>query len=152
MKKNCLLRGGSDFEVLNTFALALAIHNLRNIMHPKEFIRSVSPEDVFIRGTYVFSYKFYQIVQNKGPFNAGFFLTSTAEKTKTQGQNSRKKLNLWEDFPSHVQNSRKILKFIKKFLKTQNFQRGGSFYAIFIDKYFQKHKKLEKFAIILSKF
>ena len=35
------------------------------------------------------------------------FLTPPAERTKTQVQNSRKKLNLWEDFPSHLQNSRK---------------------------------------------
>ena len=41
---------------------------------------------------------------------AGFFLTSVAEKTKTQAKNSRKKLNLREDFPSNCENSRnKIL-------------------------------------------
>ena len=49
---------------------------------------------------------------------SGFFLTSALKKIKTQGQNSSKKLKektqLWEDFPSHVQNSRKKLKFIKK--------------------------------------
>ena len=37
-----------------------------------------------------------------GLSNAGFFSTPPAKKTKAQGQKSRKKLNLWEDFPSHV--------------------------------------------------
>ena len=40
-------------------------------------------------------------------FTTGFFLTPAAEKTKTQEKNSRKKLNLWEDFPSNLENSRK---------------------------------------------
>ena len=40
-----------------------------------------------------------------GFYIAGLFLTPPVEKTKTQAKNST--LNLWEDFPSHVQNSRK---------------------------------------------
>ena len=91
------------------------------------------------------------------PFSTGFFLTPPAEKTKTQGQNSSKKLKEKTQplgglsLPcAKLKKKTKIHK--KNFLKTQNFQRGGSFYAIFIDKYFQKHKNLEKFAMILSKF
>ena len=48
-----------------------------------------------------------------------FFLTPAAEKTKTQektqAKNSRKKLNLSEDFPSKSENSKKKkLKFLLK--------------------------------------
>ena len=50
-----------------------------------------------------------------------FYLTPAAEKTKTQEKNSsqelKKKLNLWEDFPSKLEKSRKKLKFL---LKTKN--------------------------------
>ena len=68
------------------------------------------------------------------------FLTPAAEKTKTQGQNSRKKLNLWEDVPSHMQNSRKKLKLIKFSPQNSNFSKGQHFLYHFINKYFQKHK------------
>ena len=81
---------------------------------------------------------------------AGFFLTPAAEKTITQGQNSRKKLSLWEDVPSQMQNSRKKLKLMK--FSPQNFQMGSTFYTIFIYKYFQKHKNIEKFAMICQNF
>ena len=53
---------------------------------------------------------------------------------------------------SYAKLKKRKIEFIKNSLKTQNFQRGGSFYAIYIDKYFQKQKNLEKFEIILSKF
>jgi len=57
-----------------------------------------------------------------------FFLTPAAEKTKTQGQNSSKKLkeklNLWEDVPSHLQNSRKKLNFMKLSHQNSKFSKG----------------------------
>ena len=50
------------------------------------------------------------------PLMQAFFSTPPAKKTKTQGQNSSKKLKknlkLWEDSPSHMQNSRKKLNFM----------------------------------------
>ena len=56
-----------------------------------------------------------------------FFLTPAAEKTKTQGQNSSKKLNLWEDVPSHMQNSRKKLNFMKLSHQNSKFSKGWRF-------------------------
>ena len=63
----------------------------------------------------------------------GFFLTTATEKTKTQEKNSSQKLNIWEDFPSKIENSRKKRIFL---FKTQLCQGGGTFYAIFIAKFF----------------
>ena len=72
-----------------------------------------------------------------------FFLTPPAEKTKTQGQNSSKKLKEKTQplggLSLPYAKLKKKTKIYKKFLcKTQNFQRGGTFYTIFINKYFQK--------------
>ena len=51
-----------------------------------------------------------------------------------------------------MQNSRKKLKFMKFYLKTQNFQRGESFYTIFIDRYFQKQENCNDIVKILRFF
>ena len=61
----------------------------------------------------------------------GFFLTPAAEKTKTQGQNSSKKLNLWEDVPSHLQNSRKKLKLMKFFPYLEKYRQNWVFFLSF---------------------
>ena len=85
-------------------------------------------------------------------FKAGFFFWHRPPKKlklkdKTQAKNSRKKLNLWEDFPSHVQNSRKKLKFIKKFLQNSKFSKGWLFLCHF---YWQIFSKTEKFRKICN--
>ena len=77
---------------------------------------------------------------NTNPLPHAFFLTPAAAKAKTHAKNSRKKLNLWEDFPSKLENSRKKLRFL---LKTKDIQRGGTFYAIFIANFFSNKWKLE---------
>ena len=67
--------------------------------------------------------------------NTGFFLTSAAEKTKTQGQNSSKKLK-----EKTQPLGATLLKFEKLKKKTHylaKFSRGTPKYAIFITKYFQ---------------
>ena len=77
---------------------------------------------------------------------AGFFLTLPAEKTKTQGQNSSKKLKE-KTQPSgglslpcaKLKKKTKIHK--KNFLKTQNFQRGGFFMPFLLTNIF-KNKKI----------
>ena len=56
-----------------------------------------------------------------------FFLTPPSEKTKIQRQNSRKKLNVSEDFPSRMQTSRKKLKFMKFSPQNSKFSKGWNF-------------------------
>ena len=53
-----------------------------------------------------------------------------------------------------MQNSRKKLNFMKLSLQNSklNFHRGGAFYTIFINKYFQKQEKMIKFAMICQNF
>ena len=83
-----------------------------------------------------------------------FFLTPAAEKTKTQGQNSSKKLK--EKTQPLGGRSLPYAK-LKKKTKTHEifssklkiFKRGSTFYTIFINKYFKKHKNIKKFAMIL---
>ena len=87
-------------------------------------------------------------IKSKYCCSAGFINTGRL-KNKTQEKKSRKKLNLWEDFLSKLENSRKKLKFP---LKTQNFLRGGTVYVIFINKIFQKVEFFESFVSIFSKF
>ena len=48
-----------------------------------------------------------QLIAMVGGFLQALFLTPAAEKTKTQAENSRKKLNLWEDFPSKLETQEK---------------------------------------------
>ena len=77
------------------------------------------------------------------------FLTSAAEKTQPQAENSSQKLKektqpLGGLSLKCAKLKKKNYNSLKNFLKTQNFQRGGSFYAIFIDKYFQKTEKFRK--------
>ena len=69
---------------------------------------------------------------------AGFFLTSAAEKTKTQGQNSSKKLK-----EKTQPLGATLLKFVKTQEKNSSFSqisRGTPKYTIFIAKYFQKRE------------
>ena len=86
-----------------------------------------------------------------------FFLTPAAKKNKSQGQNSSKKL---KEKNQPLGGRSLPYEKLKKKTKTQEIfssklkiSKGGStFYTIFINKYFQKHKNIEKFAMILSKF
>ena len=71
-----------------------------------------------------------------------FFLTSVAKKLKlkhkTQAKNSRKKTStLGRHFPPFKRNSRKKLIFSQKILRTEKISWGTSFYAVFVNKYFQ---------------
>ena len=72
----------------------------------------------------------------------GFFFTPPAEKTKTQRQNSSKKLNLWEDFPSHVQNSRKKIKFIIKISSKLKIFKGVALFMPFLLTNIFKNRKI----------
>ena len=65
---------------------------------------------------------------------AGFFLTLATEKTKTQGQNSSKKLSL-SGLGSHLT---QIGKTQGKNSSCSQISRGTPKYTIFIAKYFQK--------------
>ena len=67
-----------------------------------------------------------------------FFLTSAAEKTKTQGQNSSKKLK-----EKTQPLGATLLQFVKTQEKNSSFSkisRGTPKYTIFITKYFQKRE------------
>ena len=75
-----------------------------------------------------------------------FFLTSAAEKTKTQGQNSSKKLK-----EKTQPLGATLLKFVKTQEKNSSFgqiSRGAPKYAIFITKYFQKREDFGKILIL----
>ena len=76
---------------------------------------------------------------------SGFFLTSTAEKTKTQGQNSSKKLK-----EKTQPLGATLLQFVKTQEKNSSFSkisRGTPKYTIFITKYFQKREHFGTFLI-----
>ena len=90
----------------------------------------------------------------------GFFLTSAAEKTKTQGQNSSKKLK-----EKTQPLGATLLQFVKTQEKNSSFSkisRGTPKYTIFITKYFQKRehfgncfnffKKIKKKPLVRLKF
>ena len=67
-----------------------------------------------------------------------FFLTSAAEKTKTQGQNSSKKLK-----EKTQPLGATLLQFVKTQDKNSSFSkisRGTPKYTIFTNKYFQKRE------------
>ena len=74
--------------------------------------------------------------------NPGFFLTPAAEKTKTQAQNSREKTQGKNStsgghLPPFKRNSRKKLNFTYVSLGTEKISWCTTFYAIFVNKYFQ---------------
>ena len=75
------------------------------------------------------------LVESSSP---GFFLTPPAEKTKTQGQNSSKKLK-----EKTQPLGATLLQFVKTQGKNSSFSkisRGTPKYTIFITKYFQKRE------------
>ena len=76
-------------------------------------------------------------------YNPGFFLTPAAEKNKTQGQNSSKKLK-----EKTQPLGATLLQFVKTQEKNSSFSkisRGTPKYAIFITKYFQKREHFGNF-------
>ena len=78
-----------------------------------------------------------------------FFLTSAAEKTKTQGQNSSKKLK-----EKTQPLGATLLQFVKTQEKNSSFSkisRGTPKYAIFIAKYFQIGEHFGIFLVFLKK-
>ena len=75
----------------------------------------------------------------KGPVHQAFFITSAAEKTKTQAENSRKKLNLKEALSSFYKKLKKKHNFTENFPKTKKFSLGTTFNAVIVNKYFQFH-------------
>ena len=97
-------------------------------------------ERVSILGTYNdSSQSWFQKQKRIEKGKTGFFVTSTAEKTKTQGQNSSKKLK--EKLKEKTQPlGATLLKFVKTQEKKSFSQisRGTPKYTIFIAKYFQK--------------
>ena len=70
-----------------------------------------------------------------------FFLTSVDEKTKTQAQNSSQKLTEKTQPQGGIflllRETQEKTQFSQKILKTEKFSWGTSFYAIFVNKYFQ---------------
>ena len=73
--------------------------------------------------------------------NPGSFFTPAAEQTKTQGQNSSKKLK-----EKTQPLGATLLQFVKTQEKNSSFSkisRGTPKYAIFITKYFQKREHFE---------
>ena len=70
-------------------------------------------------------------------FIAGFFLTSVAQKTKTQAQNSGQKLKLREALSSLSEKLKKKLNFSQKFLKTEKNHGVPLWMPFFVNKYFK---------------
>ena len=70
-------------------------------------------------------------------YTTGFFLTSAAEKTKTQAQNSSQKLKEKTQPQGGtfllLRETKKTPQFYPKNLKTETFSWGTSFYAIFVN-------------------
>ena len=79
--------------------------------------------------------------------NTGFFLTPAAEKTKTQEKNSSQKLKeKTQHLGGFSLQFRKLKKKTEFSSQNSKLLKGGTFYAIFIAKFFQKVEVRKPFA------
>ena len=109
-----------------------------HVLAQSQLRSSLFPQKHLARPNTQWSLALLPAAQRQVLYSAGFFLTSAAEKTKTQGQNSSKKLK-----EKTQPLGATLLKFVKTQEKNSSFgqiSRGTPKYAIFITKYFQKRE------------